>query len=114
MSSMVRRSSTLMNKSPEKQKTAASKHKLKKLTSKQQSKSQWDDATRLPEGLTFEEIGELKIAHDAQKNKSKKAEAKERRAKESQMSQFIQKNKSLVQNVNLKMAPWQQIDQYIS
>ena len=55
---------------------------MKKVNTKQKNQ-QWETDLKLPEGLTFAEIGDIAIKQqaDQMKVKSKKAEKRERKAK---------------------------------
>ena len=65
-----------------------SKQRIKKvggpLKNQNQKNQQWDTDLKLPEGLTFAEIGDIKSKQlaEQQKVRSKKVEARERKAKQ--------------------------------
>ena len=71
----------------------------------------WDTDLKIPDGLTFAEIGDLSSQKIV---KSKKVEAREKKQKEEQINIFIEKNKKLMQNMKIKIVPWSSIDKYIS
>ena len=53
----------------------------------------WDTDLKIPDGLTFAEIGDLSSQKIV---KSKKVEAREKKQKEEQINIFIEKNKKLM------------------
>lgn len=74
---------------------------------KSQKHGAWESDLRLPEGLTFAEIGQLSTEI---KPTNKKVDASKQRAKDEQVSKFIEKNRELINKVNLKFIPWSSID----
>ena len=91
-------------------KTAGGKHRSKKSIQRSLLKN-WDTDLKIPDGLTFAEIGDLSSQKIV---KSKKVEAREKKQKEEQINIFIEKNKKLMQNMKIKIVPWSSIDKYIS